>query len=92
MSETAVQIICKGKVQGVFFRASTKTEAEKLGLAGWVRNEPNGDVLIHAQGEESEVERLISWCHRGPQFARVDLVLVSEAESEAVSGFEVRYF
>lgn len=84
-------IIVKGKVQGVFFRASTKTEANNLGVNGWVRNLPNGDVELQAFGEKSAVEQLVVWCHQGPQFARVDRVESSDLEYRERSGFEITY-
>ena len=60
-----------GKVQGVWFRASTREEAEKLGLSGAVCNNPDGSVGIVAEGEEVQLEKLLSWCHRGPSRALV---------------------
>jgi len=72
----AAKILCQGKVQGVFFRASTKEVADKLGIKGFVTNEPNGDVLIEALGNEDQLNQLISWCHQGSEFARVDRVEV----------------
>ena len=67
----AIGIRVYGKVQGVFFRATTKTTAEDLKLTGWVRNEPDGSVRIHAEGEENLISRLYEWCKEGPQFAKV---------------------
>jgi len=63
-----------GRVQGVFYRASTVQEAARLGLVGWVRNEPDGSVLIEAQGEREGVEHLLAWCGKGPPGARVSRV------------------
>ena len=74
-----------GKVQGVFFRASTKEKADVLGIVGWARNESDGSVLIEAEGEESELEEFISWCHSGPPMAVVDELKI---ESIAVQGFQ----
>ncbi len=61
----------EGRVQGVFFRASTVEQANRLGLTGWVRNCPEGSVEIVAEGEKSAVEKLIRWCHQGPPGAHV---------------------
>ena len=61
-----------GKVQGVFFRASAMAEAQRLGLAGFVKNLPDGAVEAVAQGPESAVEQFIAWCKVGPPSARVD--------------------
>jgi acylphosphatase len=60
-----------GRVQGVFFRDSTQAEATRLGLAGQVRNLPDGSVEVITEGERRAVEELLQWCHRGPPEARV---------------------
>jgi acylphosphatase len=60
-----------GRVQGVSFRATAADQARSRGLAGWVRNEPDGSVLLEAQGEEEEVKALLEWCRQGPPGARV---------------------
>jgi acylphosphatase len=86
----AARIIVHGMVQGVFFRASTRDEARRLGLAGWVRNLPDGSVEVLAEGRPEDVERLAAWCRRGPPAARVDNVTVLPAEPAALAGFEVR--
>ncbi len=72
-----------GRVQGVAFRASTVEEAERLGVAGFVRNLRDGSVEVEAEGERSLVESLVRWCRRGPPPARVDRV---EVEWLAASG------
>ena len=74
-----------GKVQGVFFRASTKEAAEKLGIKGWVRNEPDGSVYIEAEAAEEKMEKFIEWCRQGPRSARVQSV---QSESGPVKGFD----
>ena len=72
------QIVLKiyGKVQGVFFRDSSKKKARELNLSGWVRNESDGTVVIVAEGEEKNLKELIEWCKNGPNHARVDKVEV----------------
>ena len=80
-----------GLVQGVFYRASTVQEARRLGLVGWVRNEPDGSVLLEAQGEREAVELLLAWAQKGPSGAhvtRVDADWVEEMAGEA--SFRVR--
>ena len=72
MDEVAVAINVIGKVQGVFFRESTRKMAEQLGLKGTVRNLPDGSVHIEAQGTPASIDRLMEWCHHGPPQARVD--------------------
>ncbi len=80
-----------GKVQGVFFRATTKTQADNLGLSGWVKNEPDKTVLIEVEGDEEKITAFIDWCKEGPQFAKVTSVSVEEIEVKGMEGFEVRY-
>lgn len=67
-----------GKVQGVFFRTSTKEQADKLGLNGWVENRTDGSVHIEVTGESNAVNDLIQWCQKGPILASVDSVLVDD--------------
>ena len=63
-----------GRVQGVFFRASTQREAKRLGLTGWVRTRNESSVEVVAEGEETGIKDLIAWAQRGPSAARVDRV------------------
>jgi acylphosphatase len=74
MALKQVQLLVRGRVQGVFFRASTQREARRLGLTGWVKNRPDGPVEILAEGEEDELKELIAWANRGPSAARVERV------------------
>lgn len=69
-----VHLHVRGRVQGVFFRASTQREARRLGLTGWVKNRPDSSVEILAEGEEDALKELISWANHGPTAARVDRV------------------
>jgi len=69
-----VQLQVRGRVQGVFFRASTQREARRLGLSGWVKNRPDGSVEILAEGEELSIRELHGWAQKGPSAARVDKV------------------
>ncbi|MHA2503209.1 MAG: acylphosphatase [Candidatus Kariarchaeaceae archaeon] len=76
----------RGKVQGVFFRVHTRDKARDLGLAGWVKNEPDGSVKLEAVGEASSIESLIEWLHQGPPLAHVRSVdILEERETAAVS-------
>ena len=61
----------EGRVQGVSFRQSTRDEADRLGVKGWVRNLPDGAVEAVLEGEPEAVEALVAWCHRGPRLAEV---------------------
>lgn len=74
-----------GKVQGVFFRHSTRMEAERLALTGYARNLPDGSVEVVAHGPVAAVERLRQWLHQGPKMARVESVLELEHELERVT-------
>lgn len=81
-----------GRVQGVFFRQTTAREAELLGVTGWVRNLPDGDVEALIEGDSETVDRLIAWCHHGPPAARVDTVsVVWETATGEYSRFSVMY-
>ncbi len=64
-------LIIEGRVQAVWFRESTREEASRLGLYGWVKNRFDGSVELVAEGPREKVERLIEWCHHGPPTARV---------------------
>lgn len=86
-----VNIIVSGKVQGVYFRAATQKQAQKLGVTGWVRNLATGEVEIHALGTRSAIEEMIRWSHKGSTFARVKQVQVTELTGgEVFTNFEVR--
>ena len=78
-----------GKVQGVFFRVSTKEAADQLGVSGFVKNEPNGDVYIEAEADEDVLKRFIEWCHQGPPRARVTLVDTTEIHVLEATHFEI---
>jgi acylphosphatase len=91
MSEyVARRVVVHGRVQGVFFRDSCRQEAERLGVVGWVRNEPDGTVAGLFEGSPEAVEQLVSWCRQGPRHARVARVDVQDTPPERVRGFSVR--
>ena len=69
---TRAELVVSGLVQGVCYRASARTEAERLGLFGEVRNLPGGEVEAVVEGPRAQVEEFIAWCRRGPEAARVD--------------------
>jgi acylphosphatase len=79
-----------GRVQGVFFRASTAEKARKLGLKGFVRNEKDGSVYIEAEGPEANVKELIDWAKVGPPHASVAFCNVTEGEVSHYSAFEIQ--
>lgn len=78
-----LHLLVSGLVQGVFFRQTTVDEARRLGLAGWVRNLPDGRVEVEAEGARDALQRLLAFCRRGPPAARVDDV---EADWKAFVG------
>jgi acylphosphatase len=79
VSEARARVVVHGRVQGVFFRVETRDRARSLGLAGWVRNAPDGSVEAVFEGDRERIESMLTWCRRGPSLARVDEV---EAEWE----------
>ncbi len=80
-----------GRVQGVFFRASTVDEAVARGVDGWVRNSSDGRVEAVCEGEKSAVEAMIAWCRKGPPAARVSSVEVVWGEPKGEASFTVRH-
>jgi acylphosphatase len=87
-----VRLIVEGKVQGVWFRESTRREASRLGIFGWVMNRPDGNVEVLAEGPEEKVRSLVSWCHHGPPAAKVHKVQENEeAWTGDYDSFNVAY-
>lgn len=85
-----VELRIRGRVQGVFYRASARQRARQLGLTGYARNCDDASVEIVAEGEERRVEQLIAWCRTGPPGARVESVDVRRVPAAGeFSGFEV---
>ncbi|HEX6333197.1 MAG TPA: acylphosphatase [Flavisolibacter sp.] len=85
-----IQILVKGKVQGVFFRATARDVAASMGIRGWVRNTDNGDVEIMASGEDALLEQLTAWCRKGPPNAVVREVLVTKMPDSPLPAFTIR--
>ena len=85
-------VLISGRVQGVWFRATTREKAEELGVTGWVRNTSDGRVEAVFMGEEEKVDKLIEWCHHGPPLAEVEKVEVEPYTSdEEYKEFTIRY-
>ena len=84
------RVLVRGHVQGVFFRETTRRRALAAGVAGWVRNNPDGSVEAVLEGEREEVEALVAFAREGPRGARVEWVDVESEEPEGLAGFEVR--
>jgi acylphosphatase len=87
--EITKRCLVSGKVQGVFFRASTREEARSLGVDGWARNLADGRVEVVARGEIPAVDALCEWLREGPSAARVDDLHCEETDAEAGSGFRI---
>jgi len=92
MVQKQIHIFVIGRVQGVFFRQSTKVMAIKNNVNGWVRNLDDGRVEILAQGETQDINNLTQWCKIGPANSRVDeFELSEETITDEFENFEVRY-
>jgi acylphosphatase len=78
-----------GKVQGVYYRASAAEQARKLGIAGIVRNEPDGSVYLEAEGDEEALQAFVSWCRKGPPRARVETLSANEGTLKNYTTFEI---
>jgi acylphosphatase len=90
-SSIRVRLVVQGRVQGVGFRYAASEAATETGVAGWVRNLPDGSVEIVAQGSPAAVARMTAWAQGGSRFASVDGVHVDELPpSPNLSGFEIR--
>ena len=85
----AREITVRGKVHGVFYRASAKAKADEWRLSGWVKNEPDDSVVIWVEGPEREVLLMIDWCWSGSERARVKDVAVKVVEIQDYTSFEV---
>ncbi|MBD1807130.1 acylphosphatase [Microcoleus sp. FACHB-SPT15] len=85
-----VHVFITGRVQGVGYRFSTRDEANRLGINGWVRNLSDGRVEALFEGSKAAVEEMIKWCHKGPRAAVVKDVAVEYEEPEGLLGFETR--
>lgn len=92
MEYLRAQVIIHGIVQGVYFRASTREAAVRIGVGGWVRNLADGTVQALFEGEKKKVEEIVGWCHKGPPGARVDRVeLAWETYKGEYKQFDIRY-
>jgi acylphosphatase len=90
MGNIRKRLIIQGRVQGVWFRDSTRQEARSLNVTGWVKNRRDGGVEAVAEGPEDAVGRLIQWCHHGPPAAEVSSVEENEEEwTGEFSSFDV---
>jgi acylphosphatase len=84
------RVVVHGNVQGVFFRDSTRRLAAQHGVAGWVRNNPDGSVEAVFEGDSSDVEQLIRFARKGPRGAQVERVDVFDEGAEGLNDFVIR--
>ena len=84
-------MVIKGRVQGVFYRASSKKMADQLGLAGWVRNLPDEGVEAVLEGEEDKITKMIDWCQQGPPLAEVDRLTSYQEKEKGLKEFKIKY-
>ena len=88
----AIRAIVRGHVQGVYFRAFTRDEGVRLGVTGWVRNNPDGTVECFAQAPEDKIEAFVRFLHQGSPGAKVEGVQIrDETPQPRLKGFEIRY-
>ena len=82
-------LIIRGKVQGVFYRASAKKKAEELSLSGWIKNTSEGDVEAVVTGSNQQLQEFVQWCKSGPDRARVEEVHVNNHELAKFESFQI---
>lgn len=87
--QSGIHCYVTGKVQGVWFRASTKEQAQQLGLTGWARNLPDGRVEVMAYGDKEKLLQLHAWLKQGPRLAKVIDLSYEESPWQAYQGFDV---
>jgi acylphosphatase len=89
-NNSRASVVIKGRVQGVFYRASCRDEASARGLSGWVRNNSDGSVEAAFEGPEDDVLAMLDWCRRGPPSAAVQGVEVTWESPQGERGFSIR--
>jgi acylphosphatase len=83
------RLVVHGQVQGVFFRDSTREQAESAGVAGWACNRDDGAVEVVLEGPRAAVQEVVQFCRSGPRGAQVESVDCSQEEPEGLSSFEI---
>lgn len=86
----ALSITAYGRVQGVYFRVSTREQALALSIKGWCKNQKDGSVLIHAEGTDEMLKAFVVWCYQGPMMAKVNEVKAEEVPVGCFTDFEIR--
>jgi acylphosphatase len=84
-----IRLTIKGKVQGVFYRATAKDIADVLNIKGWVRNLPDRNVEITATATEDSIQKFIDWCKQGPPKSKVENVIIDELVFEEFKDFRI---
>jgi acylphosphatase len=85
----AIEARVRGRVQAVGYREFCRHAAQSAGVSGWARNEPDGSVLVHAEGSTEALERFSERLREGPRFARVDEVQIQPVQPEGLDGFDI---
>ncbi len=89
MEKKVLELRIVGRAQGVYYRGSTKQKADELGLTGWVKNEPNGEVSIAVEGAPELVDQFVTWCAQGPPMASVQQVIQTSTIAKNYSNFTI---
>ncbi len=84
-----IHLLIKGKVQGVFYRATAKKIADKIGVTGWIKNTKDDDVEAIAKGKQEQLKEFINWCKQGPAKAEVEDVIVTEQKEMSFIDFKI---
>lgn len=90
MNKQHLNITVSGRVQGVYYRASTKAVADQLSVRGWVQNKPDGTVYIEAEADAFFMNQFLEWCTEGPNGARVEHVSSAEAPLQNFTNFIIK--
>jgi acylphosphatase len=85
-----IHLLIRGKVQGVFYRASAKKIADQLGLNGWIKNSSNGDVEALVTGSATQLKQFTEWCREGPDRAEVEEIIETAQEEIVLNSFSVK--
>ena len=91
MSRKRVHVYVSGQVQGVFFRGTTRDDAQEKGVDGWVKNLDDGRVEAVFEGDPDAVDEMVDFCYEGSEMASVSTVEVTEEEPEGIDDFRIRY-
>jgi len=91
MSRKRVHVYVSGQVQGVFFRGTTRDDAQEKGVDGWVKNLDDGRVEAVFEGDPDAVDKMVDFCYEGSEMASVSTVEVTEEEPEGIDDFQIRY-